>query len=401
MKPLTVNSDTVSASTRARLGRSFRPRVLHLITSFDIGGTERQAAELVNRLNDERFDVRLAVLHKRGALLDQVASRFTDIKSFPLTCFYNIGAGRQLLKLRSLLVNERISILHAHDFYSGILGAAAARLTKTKVIAAQRHLRLSDRAIHEWGSRIIHKLSHRLIVNSEAIRDHILSENRIQRNKIIVIRNGLNATENLRVLREQQRQSLCLELGLDINAPDLALVGSVARLQPVKGHRYLIDAAAQILQSHRGAHFVLVGDGDLRNEIIAQANRLQIAERVHLLGDRKDASKIVAAFDVAVLASLHEGLPNAVMEAMVAGVPVVATAVGGVKELIENGETGFLAPPANAEELAQKISFILSHREPAQFLAIRGRHSIVERFGMERMVESVEQLYEEVLGSQS
>src|SRR5262249_25622987 len=167
MKPLSVNPDVERASERARVGRSLRPRVLHLITSFDIGGTERQAAELVNRLNDERFDVRLAVLHKRGALLDQITSRFPDIKSFPLTCFYNAGAGRQLLKLRSLLVNERISILHAHDFYSGILGAAAARLTKTKVIAAQRHLRLSDRSIHDWGARFIHKLAHRIIVNSE------------------------------------------------------------------------------------------------------------------------------------------------------------------------------------------------------------------------------------------
>lgn len=394
MTALPINSNVGQTKTLRQAKVDGRLRVLHLITSFDIGGTERQAIELLNRIDESRFDVRVGVLHRRGALLERLSPRFSALSEFPLTSFYNANAVRQLRRLRDQLIHDRIAILHTHDFYAGMLGVTAARLAKVKVIAAQRHLRLSERLIHEWGTRYIQKLAHRVLVNSEAIRDHIMAADSVPESKVVVIRNGVFAEALSSRIRDEYRTLLCRKLSLPLSTK---LIGIVARLEPVKGHRYLIEAAAQVIKSEPHAHFVLIGDGTLREEIEQQTAQLGITHHVHLLGDRNDAAKLAAAFDVSVLASLHEGLPNAVMEAMAVAVPVVATAVGGVKEMIKDGETGFLVPPANSELMARRILDALRQREISELIALRGRQYLLNYFSMQRMVESTENLYREML----
>jgi L-malate glycosyltransferase len=389
-----------------------RPRVLHLVTSFEAGGTERQFVELLKRLNPKRFDVRLAALRIEGPFYPEIASRFPDIPEFRLTSFYNRNALKQLRRLQALLKRERIDILHTHGFYDSLFGAMAGRLSGVQVIASQRHLQLSARKVHEWGTRAIHYLADRIIVNSEAIGDSIRKANQATTGKIIVIHNGLCENPYLPTPEEQppidfslqesvngrrkplSPNAICCELGL---SPQVKIVGMVARLAAVKGHRYFLEAAARLALQDKHIHFVLVGDGPLKDEIGAQAKHLGIAQRVHMLGDRTDARRLVASFDVAVLTSLSEGLPNTVMEAMSAGVPVVATAVGGTTELIDDGETGFLVPPANVEALARQILFVLGNQEQCQVVAQRGREFIRSQFSLQRMVEAVETLYEEMM----
>lgn len=402
--------DKTGIGVTQSLEQMVRPRVLHLINSFEIGGTERQAVELLKRLDTSRYTIRVAALHKTGPFYTEIASRFSSVPEFPLTSFYNRNAVRQLRRLVRLINRERVDILHAHDFYSGVIGAAAARMAGIKAIASQRHLKLSDRKVHQIGHRIIYRLAHRIVVNSNAIQDFILKEGNAPARKIIVIKNGIvspfdrldssdySAFNQLRrdvdSIRREARERLCGELRID---PDNKLVGMMARLQPVKGHRFFIEAAASVLKIHPQSHFVLVGDGPLRGEIEDQIARLEISDRVHLLGDRSDASSVVSAFDLAALASLHEGLPNAVMEAMAAGVPVVATDVGGTKELITDGETGYLVAPSDSEALASRIIYALEDERNRIEIAERAREFVIERFGIERMVESVERLYDELM----
>jgi glycosyltransferase involved in cell wall biosynthesis len=240
-------------------------------------------------------------------------------------------------------------------------------------------------------------MASRVLVNSEAIRDHLLAGRRVAPEKIVVIRNCLSDAAERAALdsdgRPKQRAALLRELNLD---DGVKLIGLVARLQPVKGHRYFIEAASRIAAAEPKAHFLLVGDGALRREIEEQAARLGVGARAHLLGSRGDAAAIAAGFDVAVLASLSEGFPNAVMEAMAAGAPVVATAVGGTTELVIDGATGFLAPPADADALARRILDALQNPERSAQMAANGRQRVLDKFSMRRMVESVERLYEEI-----
>lgn len=398
MNALLDNVDVKPPETRlSGFGRSRKPRVLHLITSFEVGGTERQAVELLKRIDRQRFDLRLAALRLEGPLYQEVAPLFTCVPQFPLTSFYNANAAKQFVRLRRWMVSEQVNVLHAHDFYAGLLGAAAARLSGVRVIAAQRHLRLSDRLSHEWGSRVIHRLAHRILVNSEAIRDRLLASGHIAPEKIVVIRNGLSGSAERAALEDNGRAKRRAALLRELNLRECAkLIGIVARLQPVKGHRYFIEAASRVADVEPNAHFALVGDGALRREIEEQAARLGLSDRVHLLGDRPDAAVIAAGFDVAVLASLHEGLPNTVMEAMAAGSPVVATAVGGTTELVTEGETGFLAPPADADALARRILDALRNPDWSARMAARGRQRVLSHFSLQRMVESVERLYKEI-----
>jgi L-malate glycosyltransferase len=392
--------DVGNASKRRKSSGLRLPRVLHLLNNFDSGGTERQAVELLKRLDHDRFTVRVAALHNTGPLFREIAARFPPVPEFPLNSFYNANAFRQTLRLRSLLRCERIDILHAHDFYAGWLGIMAAQFTGTRVIASQRHLRLSDRRIHAWGEHLINRLARRVLVNSRAIRDQLLRENRTPAGKIVVIRNGVRLpTEfpgGLPCCNDPRaaHDHLCDELGLSCES---LLVGSVANLRAVKGHHFLLEAAARVIRQNNRAHFLLVGDGPLRDELQLQATRLGITQHLHLLGQRADAAQLNVAFDLAVLASLHEGMPNTVMEAMCAGTPVIATAVGGAVELITDGETGWLVPPADAEALAQRITAVLSGKSTGAQVAANGRRFVMANFSMQRMVEAVEQLYDELM----
>ncbi|MFP5264735.1 MAG: glycosyltransferase [Blastocatellia bacterium] len=393
MSAATLDDNGVSRDAGKAAEPARRPRVLHLINSFEIGGTERQAAALLGRLDPERYDIRLAALRNRGPFYKEIEGRFPNVPEFPLTSFYNLNALRQLSRLTALMARERIDILHAHDFYAGIIGGAAGRLAGVQVIACQRHLKLSDRAIHEWGTRLIHRMAHRILVNSEAIRDHILSRDAAQAGKIVVVKNGISPAADPPEARDLHDR-VCRELELDV---DSRLVGMVARLQPVKGHRFFLEAAARVIDKEPKARFVLVGDGPLKSDIEGQAANLGLQGRVRLLGDRPDAARLAASFDLLVLSSLHEGLPNAVMEAMAAGVPVVATTVGGTKELIVDGETGYLVPPADSDALSERIAFALANTADRRRVAEAARRFIGAEFGMGRMVESVEKLYDELM----
>ncbi len=393
MKTTTLNrGELINAPAQPAAQSRRRPRVLHLVNYFEAGGTERQAVELLKRLNPERFDVRLAALRNVGPLYKEIAEQYPAIPEFPLNSFYDLNALKQTSRLRKLLLQERIDIVHAHDFYTAILALMATPFTRVRVIACQRNLKISDRLAHRVGHRLMYRFADLLLVNSAAIREHILGLGGGPPEKIVVIRNGLRRLTHATTppTPAAVRATLIQELNLPADAK---LVGIVANLRPVKGHRYFLEAAAQVSHSVPEAHFVLVGEGPLRSEIEAQAAQFGISSRVHILGYRPDAALLQTAFDVAVLASLHEGLPNSVMEAMAAGVPVVATAVGGTKELVTDEETGYLVPPADAEAMALRILRALQHPIESAALAARGQLFVNTEFNMERMVTAVETLY--------
>jgi glycosyltransferase involved in cell wall biosynthesis len=173
---------------------------------------------------------------------------------------------------------------------------------------------------------------------------------------------------------------------------DGRIVGNVARLAAQKGQRYLVEAAPAVLERHRDARFVIVGDGDLRGELEALARARGVADRFLFTGAREDVPGLLASFDLFAFPSLFEGLCLSVIEAQAAGVPVVATPVGGIRETVEDGVTGFVVPPADAGALADRIVFCLDHPDEARRAAEEARRRVA-RFSRERMLEETLAVY--------
>jgi glycosyltransferase involved in cell wall biosynthesis len=200
--------------------------------------------------------------------------------------------------------------------------------------------------------------------------------------------------------RDGRNPSHVVPLGIDVDRfaagtpvlRDGRLIGNVARLAPQKGHRYLLEAAPAVLERHPDARFVIVGDGELRSELERRAAPL--GDRVVFLGARGDVPDLLASFDVFAFPSLYEGLCLAVIEAQAAGVPVVATPVGGIRETVRDGETGFLAPPGDARALAERIVYCLDRPEEARRVAETAQRGVRERFTEHRMVEETLALYD-------
>ncbi|MCI5123157.1 MAG: glycosyltransferase family 1 protein, partial [Candidatus Electrothrix sp. AR5] len=174
------------------------------------------------------------------------------------------------------------------------------------------------------------------------------------------------------------------------------LIGNIGRISPEKGQKYFIEAAAQVLKSYPQACFVLVGDGGQGDEMRAYAKALGIASRVIFAGFRNDIAECYSALDIFVLPSLLEGTPMALLEAMSTGVPIIATNVGGVGHIVQDGENGVLVPSANADELATGIRRLLADSTWAAQLAKNGFCTVASRYSAEKMAENYMKLYDEV-----
>ncbi|MGH7181993.1 MAG: glycosyltransferase family 4 protein, partial [Nitrospiraceae bacterium] len=207
--PFPISSEASGPLASTAIG--CRPKVLHLINHFQLGGTERQAVLLLQHLDRNRYDVCLAALSTAGPLFEEVARVYSDIEEYPLTSFYNYNALKQVLRLRTFLRKNHIQIIHTHEFWSGVLAVIATRFTDTQVIASQRHLRMSDRRAHLWGRRVLNAIADRVLVNAEAIRKQILETSRIAPAKVVVVRNGLAYAQDGRLEASVSDRIACNE----------------------------------------------------------------------------------------------------------------------------------------------------------------------------------------------
>jgi glycosyltransferase involved in cell wall biosynthesis len=231
----------------------------------------------------------------------------------------------------------------------------------------------------------------KVISVSNATADWLVQKRGVPRRKVLVIPYGVN----LKLYRPGRNLELRKKIGLPVEA---RVVGVVARLHPQKGHRYLIEAAQTIVRAHPKVRFVLVGDGELRGELEQMVLQSNLAEHFLFLGFRDDVRDLLQIFDLFVLPSLYEGLPNVILEAMASGLPVVATSVDGTKELIVDNETGFLVPPKDSAALAEKIGLLLADKERSAIFGLKGRQRVEAHYSLELEVKSFQNLYEKYTG---
>ena len=380
-------------------GRQAPPiRIVYVVVGLEVGGTERQVTDLVLALDRTRFEPRVCCLGTGGPL--ELLLRKHDVpvevvglqrpRSFVHGLGSTPGLARGLARLWRILTRERPAIVHGFLYWSYTLGACVARAARAPVILASRRNLGHPRArqpVYRALTRLGNLATDLVIANSEAVRHQVLHSEGIAPERVIIIRNGVD----VRRFRCTPDPSLRTSLGLDAGAP---LVGVTANLLDYKGHGYFLDAWRSLLGTHPRAQAILIGDGPLREEITGRIRALGLGGSVRLLGSRPDVPAILALVDMVAHPSLEEGFPNAVLEAMAAGKPVVATSVGGTPEAVVDGETGLLVPARDSGALAEGMARLLARPAEARALGEAGRRRVAERFGLEAMVQRHEALYE-------
>jgi glycosyltransferase involved in cell wall biosynthesis len=297
-----------------------------------------------------------------------------------------------ILKLARLLRRQRFQILHAHDLWSNIVGMAAAMLARTPVtITSQRDLS-HDAWYGTYRRRVLRFLQGRssvVLTNAKAIRDGLIEQDHLPPAKVCVVYNGVDL-EQLHVPADRD-QIFPRSGGNKL----IVLVGNM--ITDVKGHGVLIAAAPEVIKAHPKTRFVLVGEGAMRSDFEKQVRDLGLQENFLFLGRRSDVPAILACSDIAVLPSLAEGLPNAVLEYLAAGLPVVASALGGNLEIIQDGTTGLLVPPQDSPALAAALIRLLSDEDLADRIAQAGHDYVTRSFSFERLVADIDTLYAKLL----
>jgi len=395
---LTAESET----RRGRLGSvephmgpaAARRKVFFLVDSLNVGGTETQAVELATRLDPQRYEVTLGCLRARGPLLERLAGATVSVREFyPKGGFDSVHGIYQMFRLALFLRRGGFQIVHTHDLYSNLLGIPAAVIARVPVIISSRR----DLAHFDWyqtGRRVwlrrLQNLSTVVLTNAGAIREALLVEDRFAPQKVRVIHNGVDIERFGRASRDR-----------DWLLPDsrhekwIVLVGNMH--SDVKGHPWLIAAAPTIVREFPETRFVLVGDGAQRTDFERQVAALGLEKHFSFLGRRDDVPRILSCCDMAVLPSKAEGLPNAVLEYLAAGLPSVATRVGGNAEIIEEGKTGVLVPPQESSALAEAVLRLMRDADFAASLGKNGREYVAAHFSFQRMIENTDQLYTELL----
>jgi L-malate glycosyltransferase len=378
----------VPASLRARR------KVFYLLDSLEIGGTETQAVELALRLPADEYEITLGCLRLQGPLLTRLRGSEVRVQEFHPRGGIDSPAGLyQLLRLAAFLRRQRFDVVHTHDLWSNVMGVPAARLAGVPAIISSRR----DLAHFDWYEgkrrvwlRRIQNLSNVVLANATPIRDALVAEDGFAPEKLRVIHNGVDTEKFQGGKRDRER--------LVPDAGDGKLVVLVGNMHSdVKGHPWLIAAAPAVVREFPTTKFVFAGDGESRATFEQQVAALELQQSFVFLGRRDDIPDVLASCDIAVLPSKAEGLPNAVLEYMAAGLPTIASRVGGNAELVQDGVTGLLVPPQDSGALANALLRLLRDPQLLQLIASGGRRLATEGFSFERLVRETDALYTELL----
>ncbi|NQU43145.1 glycosyltransferase [bacterium] len=358
--------------------------VLRVITWLPVGGIENKILAVLPRLDKRRFNVRLVCLRERGPLANALeeAGVPVEVNEMPTRL-----SPRGLWNLRALMKRHEIQIVHSHMYRSSVPATIAGRLAKAPVILAQVHnvetwetrrQLMQDRFLCRWRSGII--------AVSDRVRRDILEHLPMPPEKVHVIYNGVDiesfADESL---REASRTALGL-------GPDDVAIIYHGRLVEQKNPEALIQIAEKVAKPRSGVHVLVVGDGPKRASLERAASTRGLKAKIRFLGRREDIPALLQASDIAVLPSLKEGFSNALVEAMAAGLAVVATDVGGNAEAVQNGQSGWIVPPGDDEAVLDAVARLVDDADVRDRFSVASRRR-AEVFSLDHMVESVERLY--------
>lgn len=358
-----------------------------LTVGLTVGGTEGQLLELASRLDSRRFNVLVCALKREGPVARAMRERGIRVVTLNGHGAWDVLV---LYRLFRLVRQERPEILHAFLGFANLAASLAGRLPGVPVVI------WSYRDVEVWKTKA-HWLVERLAVRwadavtccSDAVRQFVLAHMNGQASKFSTIHNGVDF-KMFGSAPAASRSELKLREGG-------VVIGTVSRLdEPKKGLAVMLRALASL--AGRGGmpdwQWLLVGDGPARDRLRSLAVELELPGQVMFAGLRHDVASVLPVMDIFVCPSLYEGFGIAIVEAMAAGRPVIASATGGIPEIVVHGDTGLLVPPGDAAALADALATLLTHPDQARAMGARGQARVRERFSIETTVQQHQQLYE-------
>ena len=378
--------------------KDHRITVMFLINHLGIGGAEQQLLDLVRGIDRVRFQPLVVSLYPGGPL----ESEMKEVQGVEIISLNRKGKYDFLVLFRVLgiLRQNQVDIVQPFltpaTFFAllpGIMDRATAKIVTERGRVPQ-DARLGTKLY--WAAEdFLTRFADLIVSNSDAGKCGLV-ERGIEPSRIRVIYNGINFD------RLMPKPDKVVQIRTQMGLPSGGqVVGIVGRLTPVKDHATFLQAAELVNRVLPETRFAIVGDGELRASLENMAQELNIDSRVTFFGSQCDVGSHISAFDIACLCSLREGCSNAILEAMALGKPVVATDVGGNRELVRPRETGILAPPKNPQAMADSILACLMQPQWAQEMGLRAQKMVLGRFGQDRMVQEYQTLYEDVIESKT
>jgi glycosyltransferase involved in cell wall biosynthesis len=368
-----------------------RCHVLQVTQDLGHGGLERVAATIGRHLDPGRFRVSFLALREGGPRAEELRE-----EGFAVDVLDSARAGPDYLssvKVGRFIRSVRPDVIHTHNTHALIDGAVGAFLGGRPPIIHTDHARpFPDRKRYMIAEHILSRLTYRMVGVSEHTTRNLRRYEWIPRRKLMTIPNGVDIP---RLDRDAVGASVRSELGL---GQDEFVIGAAVRLTAQKALHLLVEAFAAVHRRFDHTTLVIAGTGPDQGALAAQAERLGLGRRVHFLGLRHDVPRLLCAYDLFALSSVWEGMPLGVLEAMALGCPVVATRVGGVPEMIEDGRSGIIVEPREAPALAAALAAIVAGPAAARAMAERARERYDQHFGLQRMITSYQELYRGAAG---
>lgn len=367
--------------------------ILHIYQNSNVGGIQQQILSIVRVYDKEKFNPIVCCFGPRMELGKEIEKAGIDFVALNRKRYNKFSVGI-IVDLYRVMKERNIHVLRTHKYRANLYGRIAGKLAGVPVIVASEHNIYRNEKEKRFLRRITNKIlsivTDKMVTVSDAIRKDILRYDRFPPSKIMVLHNGVDTERfkpgtNYRDIRRQFAIS-----------KDDVVIGFVGRLVINKGLNYLIEAVA-LLKKSFNVKLLIVGDGSLMEELKKMAKNKGLEESVIFTGMRRDITDILSSIDIFVLSSIKEGFPNSLLEAMAMGKPIVATAIGGIPEIIQHGANGLLVQSADIEGLAAAIKTIIDNPLMAQRIGRAARDFIEKNYSIDATVRKWETLYRQIL----
>ncbi len=381
-----------------------RIKIVQIITRLDWGGSPDIIRMLCESLDHDKYEIKLIIgttrhpAEKTRSFLKKFKDNIIVVPWLKreINPFFDFLA---LFNLYLILIKEKFDIVHTHTAKAGALGRLAAHLAGNRRVIHMPHGNnfygyfnfLTSRLVVSI-ERFLSKYTSMFIALSELEKKELMEYAAIAIEKIKVIPSGLDLEfKNIDLSSHHKKKR---DFGFNL---EQKIIGMVSRLEPIKGPQYFIEAIPEVIKNNAEAAFLIVGEGSLRRKLEDRARELGVSRKVVFAGWREDILEVISFLEVLVQPSLNEAIGRVLLEAQALGIPVIATRVGGIPEVVKDGITGMLIPPKDSKKLALSICQLLENEQKRSEMSKHAREWIDERFSATKMIQEFESLYKEIL----